>query len=148
MEVLLSLPPKIKVLEAVGAVAGGRVKLISEREAEVKSSEGERTYTVLVDVDSRTVSSDDNGTTFRNYVGYPIIAVLMVKGLLPCDVTIGQALKDVKWKSLNEKLRSYRKVEEVIMEILRKNGIDPERVSRYVDEVMRVLSTMGLKKHA
>ncbi|MEM3808295.1 MAG: hypothetical protein QW413_06875, partial [Nitrososphaerota archaeon] len=77
MHAILSLPPRIKVLEAAGAVAGGRVKIISEKEAEVRASEGERIYRVFKDSKSGVVSSDDNGTTYRNYVGYPIVAFMM-----------------------------------------------------------------------
>jgi hypothetical protein len=49
----LSTPPRVKVLEALGAVSGGRVRVLSEREAEVDASEGQRTYRVYVDLEKR-----------------------------------------------------------------------------------------------
>ena len=78
----LKLPPRIKVLEALGAIADGRVRP-GEREAEVRSSEGDKVYKVCVDLERRRAYSTDNGPKFRGYVGYPIIAVLMLKGVLP-----------------------------------------------------------------
>jgi hypothetical protein len=79
----LSTPPRVKVLEALGAVSGGRVRVLSEREAEVDASEGQRTYRVYVDLEKRVADSDDNGTVYRGYVGYPIIAFLMALKKLP-----------------------------------------------------------------
>jgi hypothetical protein len=37
-KVYLALPPRIKVLEALGAVAGGRVEVLSERERSTRAS--------------------------------------------------------------------------------------------------------------
>ncbi len=142
----LSLPPRIKVLEAAGAVAGGRVKIISENEAEVQASEGERRYRVFTDLKSRVVSSDDNGTTFRNYVGYPIIAFMMINGELPYDSEIGEALKDIKWKSLNEQYKNYRIVESIIKEKLRTKGVSDKRVNEFIKEVLEKLSRYSLRK--
>lgn len=140
------MPPRIKVLEAVGAVAGGRVKMISDTEAEVQASEGERVYKVFSDLKSGIVSSDDNGTTFRNYVGYPILAFMMIKGELPYDPEIGEPLKDIKWRSLNEKYKSYRIVESIIKEKLRERGISEKRVDEFVRKVLEKLSRYALRK--
>ncbi|WP_243666379.1 hypothetical protein [Vulcanisaeta sp. JCM 16159] len=38
----LRMPPRIKVLEALGALADGRVEVINDKEAVVKSSDGTR----------------------------------------------------------------------------------------------------------
>lgn len=148
MRAVLSLPPRIKVLEAAGAVAGGRVKIISEKEAEVRASEGERVYRVFKDSKSGVVSSDDNGTTYRNYVGYPIVAFMMITGELPYDSEIGEALKDVKWRSLNEQYRSYRIVESIIKEKLRGRGISERRVDEFIKNVLEKLSGYSFRKLA
>jgi hypothetical protein len=142
----LSLPPRIKVLEAAGAVAGGRVKIVSENEAEVQASEGERVYKVFTDLKSGVVSSDDNGTTFRNYVGYPIIAFMMSRGELPYDPEIGEALKDIKWRTLNEQYKSYRIVESIIKEKLRSRGVSDRRVNEFIKKVLEKLSGYSLRK--
>ncbi len=142
----LSNPPRIKVLEALGAVAGGRVRIISDNEAEVYSSEGIRTYRVSVDLEKRLANSDDNGTVYRNYVGYPIIAFLMVKNVLPYDEEVARPLADIKWRSLNEQYKSYRMVEELVKKMLSSHGIDGKKVDTIVRNVLEKLEGLSLHK--
>ena len=141
----LRMPPRIKVLEALGAIADGRVK-VNGNKAEVTSSEGDKVYQVCVDLDKGIANSTDNGTRFRGYVGYPIIAVLMLKGVLPYDPSLSQALKGVPWKKLNEKYKKYAKVMELIFEDLEKKGIERERAEEFIDKVMDELRRVRLRK--
>ncbi|MCS7126949.1 MAG: hypothetical protein NZ953_00950 [Thaumarchaeota archaeon] len=145
---VLSLPPRVKVLEALGAVAGGRVTEVAENGCRVAASEGDRVYTVRVDLNTGEASSDDNGTVFRNYVGYPIIAYLMVRGVLPYDERIAEPLKDVRWRTLNERLKSYRLVEREIAGLLKSRGVEWSEVSAFTDEVMRRLGGLQLWKRS
>jgi len=147
-KVYLALPPRVKVLEALGAVAGGRVEVLSEKEARVRSSEGNRVYRVFVDLESGEVNSDDNGTVYRNYIGYPIIAFLMKMGRLPYDEEVGKALADIRWRTLNEAYRSYRLVEQEVARTLRSSGIDWPRVEAVRDGVLMQLKGMRLWKRS
>lgn len=142
----LSMPPRVKVLEALGAVSGGRVRVLSEKEAEVDASEGQRTYRVYVDLEKRIADSDDNGTVYRGYVGYPIIAFLMALKQLPYDEEIGRLLASVGWRTINERYKSYRVVESVIKERLAKGGIPSERVDRVIKDVLEQVKKLGLSK--
>ncbi len=142
----LANPPRIKVLEALGAVAGGRVRIISDNEAEVDASEGARTYKVSVDLEKRLANSDDNGTVYRNYVGYPIIAVLMVKKVLPYDEEVARPLADIKWRSLNEQYKSYRMVERLVKEILSSHGVNSRKVDDIIRNVLAELESLSLHK--
>ncbi len=145
-KVYLALPPRIKVLEALGAVAGGRVEVLSENESRVRSSEGNRVYQVFVDLESGEVRSDDNGTVYRNYVGYPVIAFLMARGKLPYDDEVGRALATVRWRTLTEAYRSYRLVEREVARTLRSSGIEWSRVEALMEAVLRLLEGMHLWK--
>ncbi|MEN3048250.1 MAG: hypothetical protein ABDH63_05660 [Candidatus Caldarchaeales archaeon] len=145
---VLSTPPRVKVLEALGAVAGGRVTDVTETGCRVAASEGDRVYTVRVDLRTGEASSDDNGTVFRDYVGYPIIAYLMVRGVLPYDQRIAEPLKDVRWRTLNARLKSYRLVEREIAALLRGRGIEWFEVSAFMDEVLRRLGGLQLWKRS
>ncbi|HWQ17225.1 MAG TPA: hypothetical protein VNL13_05275 [Sulfolobales archaeon] len=142
----LRLPPRIKILEALGAIADNRVKIVSDREAIVVSSEGDRSYKVYIDLEERAAYSDDNGTRFRGYVGYPIVAVLMIKGALPFDAKIAEALKGVKWRQLNEKYKSYAIVEDLLLRELKTRSIDPEYVKKYISNTMSALARLGLRR--
>ena len=143
---VLRLPPRIKVLEALGALADGRVRLEGGGLAKVVSSEGDRVYTVYVDPDRGVAYSDDNGTRFRGYIGYPIISVLMATGRLEVDSELAEKLRGVPWRRLNETMKSYRRVEEYLKKMLKAKGVDPARVDAYVEKVMRQLSTLKLRK--
>ncbi len=136
----LRLPPRIKVLEALGAVVDGRVRLVGEGRCEVVSSEGDRVYNVVVE--GGFVYSNDNGTLYRGYVGYPILACLMAEGKLPIDAELGEKLRGVPWRRLNEQ---YKRYEEVLVRILAERGIERERAEAYIDAVLRCLAAMRLR---
>jgi hypothetical protein len=138
--VSLRLPPRIKVLEALGAVVDGRVRLVGEGRCEVVSSEGDRVYNVVVE--GGFVYSNDNGTLYRGYVGYPILACLMAEGKLPIDAELGEKLRGVPWRRLNEQ---YKRYEEVLRHIYAERGIERERAEAYIDAVLRRLAAMRLK---
>ncbi len=146
MSATLRLPPKIKILEALSAVCGGRVHVVSDSECRVISSDGSRAYVVHVDLRRGVAYSNDNGTTYRNYVGYPIIAFLMVKSVLPVDCRIGDAIKDVPWRKLNEMYRSYDKVMSYVMRVAKERGVSEQSITTYVSQVMRRLASLRLVK--
>ena len=75
------LPPRIKVLEAMGAIADRRI-VVGNNDAVCKSSMGDRTYHLKYRKKNGRVyvSSDDNGSRFKGYLGYPSIALLMGQG--------------------------------------------------------------------
>ena len=145
----LRLPPRIKVLEAAGALGDGRVVILETGDlykARVTSSTGERVYRVLVDLEDGRgrAYSDDNGTRYRGYVGYPIIAVLMAAGVLPRDPGIERVLSRVPWKVLNERYRRYSVVERIVLERASRRGVPESRVLAYVEDVMDALSGLEL----
>ncbi len=142
----LRLPPKIKVLEAVSAIAAGRVKRVSSRRYVVTSSDGSRKYTVYVDPEKGLAYSDDNGTRLRGYVGYPIIAVLMLEGIIPYNERIGKALQDVPWRKLNEKYKKYAIVERIVKNIAEKRGVSASEIDSYILDVLEKLKKLSLKK--
>ncbi len=142
----LKLPPRVKVLEALGCVADGRVKTVSSDEAEVVSSTGDRIYKVRVDLKNRKVSSNDNGTLYRNYVGYPIMSFLMVKGVLPYDEIIANALKGINWRKVNEEFKNYSLVEAYVKDLLKSKGVDEVYVDKVIREVLVRLEALALTK--
>ncbi|MGB9827700.1 MAG: hypothetical protein ACPLSM_04200 [Thermosphaera sp.] len=139
---LLSKPPRIKVLEAVGAIGDGRIKLVGVNKAFVRSSTGEKEYTVVIvkdGVDTFRVFSNDNGTIFKNYIGYPIISLLILMGELPLDNTIAKALSGVPWKELNEKYQKYAVVENIVVSRAERLGVPRTTIDEYVNIVYKKL---------
>jgi len=144
--IILSRPPRIKVLEALGCIADGRIKVINENYVKVTSSLGDKTYNVYVDLNRGVAYSDDNGTKYRNYIGYPIIALLMIKGVLPYNKRISEALKGIPWKILNEKYKKYALVEREVLKIARSKGVSSSELMSFVKKVMNKISELKLEK--
>jgi len=144
---LLQLPPRIKVLEAIGSIGDNRVRVISNTEAIVVSSTGEREYRVVVVRESENayrVYSNDNGTLYRGYVGYPIIAFLMIKGVIPVDRDVMRAMTGIPWKELNEKYKKYAVVENIVVSRAERMGVSRKVVDDYINFVLKKLSTLKL----
>ncbi len=129
------VPPRIKVYEALGAIADGRVVRINGEEFSVRSSDGSRVYHVVVREDHRRITSDDNGSVYRGYLGYPAIAVLMLLGELPFDPDIAQALAGIPWRDLNSRFGRYDLTERWVLD----HVPNPQVVKRFVDKVMDAL---------
>jgi len=142
--VYLKNPPEIKVLEALGAIADNRVKVLNENECEVISSEGDRVYKVMIKGD--LVSSNDNGTVYRNYVGYPIISCLMLLKRLPFNEKISNALRGTPWRKLNEQYKNYARVEEIVFTIAKERGINKEELENFIKVVLDELGRLHLRK--
>ncbi len=136
----LRLPPRIKILEALGALADGRVDVLNDKKAMVRSSDGSRSYNVYIDLQNNEVFSDDNGTKFRGYIGYPIIAFLMIKGFLPYDEKLAKALAGIPWRELNERYKNYAVVEEIVKDIVKRRGIEESYVDNFISIVLKRLS--------
>ena len=140
------LPPKSKIYEALTALADGRVKLKGDDTAEVLSSDGTKTYTVEWSSDLGKITSNDNGSYWQRYIGYPIIAVLMALGKLDFDETVAQALSGIAWKKVNRKFRNdYDKaVESVLMNLDWGSGLR-QRVISEVDRIFGQIEKLELK---
>ena len=88
----VKLPPIEKIHEAYSAIADKRV-VLKENEAEVSSSDLTKTY--MVKWKDEVYSSNDNASYWQGYVGYPIIAVLMLQGKLPLNQEIAMYFQGI-----------------------------------------------------
>jgi hypothetical protein len=140
------VPPKAKIYEALTAVADGRVKLKGGETAEVLSSDGTKTYIVEWSADVEQITSNDNASYWQGYIGYPIIAVLMVLGRLDFDGRVAQVLSGIAWKQMNRRFRNdYDKaVESVLLNLDVEPGLR-QRVASEVDKIFNQLETLNLK---
>lgn len=100
-----SHPPIIKIYEALGAVADDRIEVI-ENTAKVYSSSRNKYYDVQYDPDKKAIMSNDNGSYWKGYLGYPAVAFLMKKKVISYDPEMGDLLKGVAWKDINQKFKN------------------------------------------
>ena len=137
------LPPRIKVLEALGAIADGRVDIKNNK---VISSARDREYTIEYDKEKNAILSNDNGSIYRGYLGYPAIAYLMLIGELPFDEKISQALKGIPWRRINRFFKNYEKVEKYIKEKVEARGYNWEDIIKFADRVLEEIKKKKFKR--
>ncbi len=141
------LPPRAKVFEAFTAVADGRVRLAGPGSATVTSSRGDKTYDVGWSDDGRVVTSNDNASYWQGYLGYPVLAVLLVRGVLRADATAVDAMAGVPWHDLNTRFkRDYEAAVAHVLGELAAHGGDPALVEREVAAVLDQLAALGLQR--
>lgn len=98
-------PPLIKIYEALGAVADGRVH-VSGDTAQVYSSSGNKYYDVSYDHAKNAIMANDNGSYWKGYLGYPAIAYLLAIKVLEYQPALATSLKSIPWKDLNQKYKN------------------------------------------
>jgi len=140
-------PPKAKVYEALSAVTDGRVTLVGAETAEVVSSDGAKTYHVEWSPDLTGITSNDNASYWQGYMGYPIIAVLMVLGKLEYKTDVAELLAAVTWRQLNRKFRNdYARAIDSVLEALVSKGVSRQIVVDEVDRIMAQVECLELEK--
>lgn len=133
------MPPLIKVYEALGAIADGRVRMLDETHAEVVSSEGDKHYTVVID--GKAIVANDNGSYWQGYIGYPAIAVMIAKGIIAGNRDAAIALAGIPWKELNRRYRNdyAQTIAEVERTVGARNG-DPVAIKTACEAIVAALS--------
>ncbi len=142
---LWNMPPDIKVLEALGAIADDRVK-VKGNTAIIKSSNLNKEYAVKFYPEKNKIYSTDNASKFHHYLGYPIISFLMLKGILSYSSRIASALKGIKWKELNDKFkRNYELTKEYALKKCESNRIQKEEVEEFIKTTLKRLKELQLQ---
>jgi len=140
-----SLPLRIKVYEALGALGDRRLSRKGNI-GTVRSSEGDKTYDVAYDPDTRAITSNDNGSYWQKYLGYPAISLLLDLGVLTHDAQWEQALAGLPWKKLNDQFKhDYGKTEAAALSEAEARGHDPKALVDAVDDLLEQISTLKLE---
>ena len=135
-------PPVIKIYEALGAVADGRVE-VSGDTAKVFSSTGNKFYDVVYDSVERAIMTNDNGSYWKGYLGYPAIAYLMKIGVLSYDAKVAGLLKDIAWKDINQKFKNdFDKTLKYIL--LSKSEEEKKTLANFVSKVEKEIKSLNL----
>lgn len=140
---LKKLPPEEKVYEAFSAIGDQRITM-GDQSAEVRSSDGSKTYTV--EWDEHRYASDDNATFWQGYPGYPVIAVLMKQGKLSCDEAVCMKMKGIPWKQLNDRhKRNYAEAVMEVLENLKQQGAETADITALAETVNNELKTIDIE---
>lgn len=130
------LPPREKVYEAFSVIADSRYEMISEGKLVVTSSGREKKYTVTFSENKGVLkaNSDDNASKWQGYIGYPIIAMLLIDGRIHFNNKILKFFKGIPWSNLNKIHKNN--YPEVVEEIL--NKLDPQSAIEIRSEVENI----------
>lgn len=129
-------PPKIKVYEALGAIADKRIECDGHT-ARVFSSNRNKFYSVTYNPETRSIMCNDNGSFFVGYLGYPAIAFLMLVGELSFSHKFSEAVKGIPWKEMNQK--NNNDFEMTLLQIhndLKHRHTSIEEISLFVDNII------------
>jgi len=144
---LWAMPPKIKIYEALSAVADGRVTLTGPTSATVRSSTGERLYHVAWSEDMRSITSDDPASQWQGYLGYPIIAVLLQLGKIPYDQRRAKLLAGIPWRAINTRFRrNYEQALNYVLEQIQARGGRKEELIAEVEQIFAHLEQLKLER--
>jgi len=134
------MPPPIKIYEALGAIGDGRVRLEDEHRALVTSSQGDKTYEVQISDDGREISSNDNASYWQAYLGYPPVAVLLIRGLYRPPANVIDALAGIPWKEINRRFKNdYDATIAEVNRIAEASGHDPDAIASEVESILEAL---------
>ncbi len=138
------MPPKIKIYEALGAIADDRVELNGET-ARVESSDGSKKYDVIYSNVDNSIMSNDNGSYWQGYLGYPSIAFLMIRNKLDYNNEYANALRNIKWKQINVRNNNdFAKTINEIDKIIEQKGINLKKFEKYITSVRDQISALEL----
>ena len=162
-------PPIIKIYEALGALADGRIEKMKDgcnsgnlntgnqvvessednctEEWRVYSSSGNKFYVVRYDKQNNAIMSNDNGSYWQGYLGYPAIAVLLITGVIKYQPKFAEALKGIKWKDLNTKFKNdYNKTIQYCHQLIQKRGYDLEEFLKEIENINKQIQALKMKK--
>lgn len=136
---MTKLGPIEKIYEAYSAIADGRIA-ISDTSAEVKSSNGAKTYTVTWD--GNTYTSNDSTSYWQGYPGYPIIAVLMLQGRVTLDREVAAQFSGINWTELNQQYK--RDYSTVVEHIIKERDYDSTPIHAAAEKVQGELQELNV----
>jgi hypothetical protein len=141
------MPPTIKILEALGAVADRRVKQKKGGLFWVNSSSGKKHYEVKYDPIANAITSNDNGSYWKGYLGYPGIAVLLTLKVLPFPVHLAAGLVGIKWKQINAHFQNnFEQTEKHVFEYLIERGFRDDDIRLAIDNIVATIVELGLNR--
>ena len=141
MVITWKLPPKIKIYEALGALADGRVEVGGDSVKVYSSSRG-KYYTVAYDPKTQAIMANDNGSYWQDYLGYPALVYLMKIGVVPFSETAAALLADIEWKDINQSFKNdWTKTEKYCQDLVVERDGNLGELLKAVDEIHAFLQS-------
>lgn len=139
-----NIPIYEKIFEAYSALADDRVTTSGDNEYKVSSSDYAKAYTIVKE--NGTYISNDNMSFWKQTIGYPIIAIMMINKELSYNKDVSDLFKNINWKKLNTEYKNdYVKTAQLILEDMAKNQIDINWIKTETEKVYEQIKTLKLE---
>ncbi len=141
------LPPKIKIYEALWAIADNRLEILwlLGNEGKCFSSSWNKYYAIIYDEATNAIMTNDNGSYWKWYLWYPAIAFLMKKWVIAYDKKYSEALKGIARKDINQKFSNdFDKTAQYILDMLAKKSIDKQTFLQQIDVIYHCIEQLNL----
>jgi len=100
---------------------------------------------VFWDEMKQAIMTNDNGTYWQGYLGYPGLAFLMKIGELEYRKEVAQSLEGIAWKDLNTRFNNrFEKTMEVVWNQTKTKGVTREELENEVERITERLKQMKL----
>lgn len=143
------LPPKIKIIEALAAVADERVvndALLPNEWKCFSVSTPWKTYTIMYDEKNNTISSNDSGSVNQSFLWYPAISFLLKIWKLKYDVDVLAMLENIDWLKLKVQVnKDYESLFRLLLWNLHMKWYNVDYLVAQVDLIYEQLKDLHLK---
>lgn len=145
----MKLPPPEKIYEAWSALASGRFAsdanpVSPEGDATIISSGGQKEY--RVHWQDNIFFANDPASWWQGYAGYPVLAALMFRNMLPYDPDIANLFASVQWEKINKKAaRNYALALEYAMSDLKLSDTDQEKARAFAGQTFSRLQELPIE---
>ncbi len=137
-------PDITKIYEALGAVADQRLE-VEGGTAKCYSSSRNKFYRIFYDAKSNSIMSNDDSSYWQGTLGYPAIAYLLHIGVLPYKKEMGDLLKGVAWKDINQQFQNnFLRALEFILKDLETD--ERNELNNYCESLLISIKKLQLKK--
>ena len=134
-----------KIYEALTAIADARIELVGENKARCYSSSKGKFYEVEFDPETDSIMANDNTAFYTDAVSYPMIALLMLKGIIIYDPKLLGMLKEIVWKDINQKFKNdYDKAIEFVLAELKSKNIDTVFIQSEIGKIYELACNLQL----
>lgn len=144
------LPPKIKIIEALSAVADERIifeDLLSKEWKCNSASSPWKVYKILYNEKENTISSNDSLSINQWFLWYPAIAFLLNTWKLKYDERILEMMKDINRADIKEKVhKDYESMFRLVLWNLHIQWFNVDYFISQVDYIYNQISELHLKR--
>ncbi len=136
----LRSPPNLEVLRAITIISNSSVKIEDSNRGTV--SDAHESYSVYWDWANNKVACNDK-LTKSGRAGFPVVAFLMLQGILPYEPYLATKLREVDWKRMAE---IYDDENIIIARVTAKwSSLDKEKLKRFLKWIKAMFDDLDIE---